>query len=230
MTKNLPQALFDIYVSPSDVFTALKQQRNWSWLPLVLILVSAAVSYWWFYSAMTPQWIVEQQLLHAGDLTPAELQQTRAAMGQMADKTGYISAVGVILVVPLMFAIMAFYLKLVANAGHSRSYGDWYAFTVWSNIPMLINTLGFIILFVSASDKNLPLTLNNYASLNQLFLNLPPQHSWFGWADNFNLFSLWTIALTTIGLKNWSQFSTTKALLIAALPTVVIFGVWLIFI
>ena len=45
-------------------------------------------------------------------------------------------------------------------------------------------------------------------------------------AAMFCLFMLWQIAVMAIGLKQWCNFSMVKATFFAALPTVLIFGIW----
>ncbi len=230
MSKSITQAFADIYLSPAQLYAGLAQSKGWSWLPFLLMLLLPCIGIYWFFSGMSPHWIVEQQLLHAGDLTPAELEQSRAIMGQMADKTVYISMVAILIVTPLMLALLALYFKLVGNSGNARPYGDWYAFAVWSSMPNLINSLGFLVILALSSTPELPLNLYNYASVNQLLLNLQPGDAWFNWADNLNLFTLWTLVLATIGLKTWSGYATAKAALLAALPAVLIFGLWALFI
>ena len=91
---------------------------------------------------------------------------------------------------------------------------------------MQLNTIGLILLVLFADTPNLPLATANYASLNQLVLQLPIGAPFYTWAEAFNLFMFWQIAVMAIGLKQWCNFSMVKATLFAALPTVLIFGIW----
>ena len=231
MSKNVGQALVDIYVAPKQVFNVLPEKKGWSWLPLLIILAVNTIGIWYFYSGMSPEWIVEQQIAQtAHNMTPAEIEQSRAVMGQMADKTGIISVGALLVMTPIMLAIMALYLMLVGNPGQKRSYGDWFAMAIWTNMPGVINMLGLIVLVFLSSDPNLPLTTANYLSINQLALGLEPGQAWYAWAENFNLIFLWISGLFAVGLYSWSGYSAAKSTLLGFLPLVIIYGLWAVFI
>lgn len=231
MSKNVGQALVDIYVAPKQLFTALPEKKGWSWIALVIMLAVNAFGLWYFYAGMSPEWIVEQQIAQAAhSMTPAEIEQSRAVMGQMADKTGIISVGAILIMTPIILAVMALYLMLVGNPGHKRPYGDWYAMAVWSNMPGVLNMLGLIVLVLISSDPNLPLTTANYLSLNQLLFGLEPGDAWYGWAENFNLIYLWVAALFAVGLRCFSGYSAVKSTVLGFAPLLVIYGLWAAFI
>ncbi|MCH8536906.1 MAG: YIP1 family protein [Alkalimonas sp.] len=231
MSKNVTQALLDIYVAPKQVFDTLPEKKGWSWVALLLMIVISSISMWWFYAGMSPEWIVEQQIAQtAHNMTPAEIEQSRAVMGQMADKTGIFAVGGAVIMTPIMLAIMAVYLMLVGNPGQKRSYGDWYAMTVWSNMPVILNMLGLMVLVLISSDPNMPLNTANYLSVNQLLLGLEPDQPWYTWAESLNLIYIWVSALFAVGLHSWSNFSPAKSAVLAALPMLVIFGLWAVLI
>ncbi|WP_019674680.1 YIP1 family protein [Arsukibacterium perlucidum] len=231
MSNNVSQALLDIYVAPKQLFNVLPEKKGWSWFPLLLILAVNMFGVWYFYSGMSPEWVVEQQIAQvAHSMSPAEIAESRAVMGQMADKTGIISVAAILVITPIMMAIMALYLMLVGNPGQKRPYGDWFALAVWSNMPGVLNMLGLIILVLISSDPNLPLTTVNYLSLNQLLFGLEPGAAWYTWAENFNLIYLWIAGLFAVGLHSWSGYSAAKSALLGSLPLLLIYGLWAVFI
>ena len=92
-------------------------------------------------------------------------------------------------------------------------------------MPMLINALGLIVLcFIQPGDK--PLQLANYASLNALVLGLAPGERGHGLAAALSLFYLWNIVLAAIGTRVFSGYGWGKSVLLAALPYLLLFGVW----
>lgn len=231
MSKSIMQGLADIYVSPKSLFDTLPTKKGWSLAAFLLLLVVNTAVMYAFYAGMSPTWIVDQQMAAiAHELTPAEIDNTRAAMAQMASNTKYIVAASMLIMTPLMLAIIAGYLMLVGNPGQKRQYGDWYAMSVWISMPGLLNMLGLAVLILLSSTPDMPLSTANYLSLNQLIFNLVPGDTWFSWAESFNLVYLWTIGLIAVGLKSWSNYSTAKAVLLAALPLLIIFGLWAVFI
>lgn len=193
-------------------------------LLLQIVLTSAAI--YLFYSGMSAEWLVEQQLLQAGDLTPAETEQARAMMAQTAAYTPIIGVVSVVVMSLLMHAIFAGYYHLIGKMAGNFNYSQWFAASVWSQMPLLLNMIGLMLLTLLADNPNLPLSTANYASVNQLLLQLPSSHAYFFLTENLNLFYFWQVALLTLAFRQWCQFSLTKALLLAALPLVLIFGTW----
>ena len=126
----------------------------------------------------------------------------------------------------LVNAIMAGYLHFIGKLSGDFRYQDWFGFSLWRQMPMQLNTIGLILLVLFSETPNLPLATANYASLNQLFLHLPIGAPFYTWAEAFSLFMFWQIAVTAIGLKQWCNFGTGKATLFAALPSLLIFGIW----
>lgn len=231
MSKSVIHGLIDIYVAPKQLFTTLQEKNGWSWLPFILLLVVNALGVWWFYHGMSSEWIVEQQLaMSAQDMSPAQMEEAREALGYIADMTGIIGAASVFLITPIMLALIALYTMLVGNPGQKRSYGNWYALAVWSNMPSILNMLGLMVLILLSSDPNMSLSTVNYLSINQLLLGLQPGNAWFAWAENLNLIYIWISALLAVGLHTWSGYSAIKSAILGFLPLLVIFSAWAVFI
>lgn len=95
-------------------------------------------------------------------------------------------------------------------------------------MPMVISSLGIIALVFTATTNELSVRLFSYASINQLLLGLELGHPFYTMMESLNIFSIWGIALAAIGLKCWTNFSLNKAILFAALPSVVIYVIWTI--
>ena len=223
--STLLQSMLDIFIAPSQAFARLNQTGAHAWILLLQIIVVTAVFYW-FYAGMSPQWLIEQQVLMAGDLSPAETEQMRSAMAQTAEYMAIIGSVSVALMTLVITAITAGYLHLVTRLSGDFAYQDWFGFTVWSQMPLLLNSAGLLVITLLATSADLPLSTPSFASLNQLLLQLPLNHAFYTWAETLNMFYLWQIVLVTLGLKQWCQFSTGKALLLASLPTLLIYGIW----
>ncbi len=137
---------------------------------------------------------------------------------------------GGIVGIAIINAIMALYYLLVSKIDpkSEAKFGDWYGFSFWTLMPLVLNSLGMIILVATANTDQLSMSLQNYASINQLFLGLDSSSSFFTLTESFGIFSVWSIALTVIGLKCWTNFSTNKAVLYGVLPSALIYGIWFI--
>lgn len=224
-TSTLSSAVLDIFVAPKSLFDGLQSAKGWSWAALAIILMISGACIVSFYSGMSTEWIVEQQLLQAGDISPAEKDQLRAYFTQSAGSIGWLGAIFNGLFMLIMLAVLAGYFKLVSGTDE-YGYGDWFGFTVWTQMPTVVYMLGFLALYLTASTPDLPIMLLNYASANQLFLGLSAQDALYTWAESLNLFYLWYIALAAIGLNRWCDMNMTKATVLSALPFVLIFTLW----
>ncbi|BDX05521.1 YIP1 family protein [Planctobacterium marinum] len=229
-TLSAPAALLDIYAAPKDVFSTLKQKRGITWLALLLLVTLTAGSILWFYSGMSDQWIVDQQLLQMSFESSAEEAQVEQFLLENAPHTGTLGAIFSVLFFLILLAVLALYFKIVGRQDEQATYGDWFAFSVWTQMPMALQLIGFIALFVSAGGGDLSINLPNYTSVNQLLLNLPVKHKWFQIAEAANVFFLWSILLGAKGLMQWCNMSMLKATCLSAAPYLAIFTIWAIFI
>ncbi|ALQ07166.1 YIP1 family protein [Pseudoalteromonas fuliginea] len=224
-----PVALLDVFLAPRNVFEHLNKIKKWSFLGFLTLIIITIFSVVSFYSGMSHAWLVEQQLLHAGEIAPSELDAVIDLIRQTAKHIGLISSVTSAIFIIFLCFIMASYIKLVASLSSSEkdfTFGDSFSFSIWTYMPLVIHAIGFVYLYSSSHDVDLPIVLQNYSSLNQLFLNYSPGEQFYAITDNFNLFYLWSVVLMTLGLKVCFSMSVLKALLISALPYALVFGAW----
>lgn len=218
--------LLNTLLNPAAAMATVPQQSGRHlWLLVIQLLLTAAIIYW-FYTGMSPAWLVEQQILHAGELTPAETEQIRAAMAGMAGATPLIGAISVAVGSLAFTAITAGYLLLTGKLQKALSYGQWFALVVWSQLPTLVNILGLAVLMLLADSPDQPLMLVNYASLNQLVLDLPVGHALFTWAESINVFLIWQLWILFAGLQSAAAFSAGRAAIVVGTPVLLIFGLW----
>lgn len=226
-----PMAILDVYVAPKSLFEQFKSAKKYSWLAFVLLIALGAGSMFTFFNGMSPEWLVEQQMQTLpADMTPGDRKTAEGMIAQTAGNLGIITSVSMVVMSFIMTAIFAGYFMLAGKAGGTNreqmAYGDWFSFAIWAQMPLLINTLGFIVLFATSATADLPMSLPNYASINQLFLGIAPGEALYNWAEAINLFSLWSIVISAIGLKQLADMSDAKAYGLAALPWLAIFGIW----
>jgi hypothetical protein len=221
------KTLIEIFVNPSPAFAAVKRNFSWSWLVLALQLLTFAGVLFWFYQGLTPQWLVEQQLLHSPELSPAEIEQSKAMLGQMANAMPMVAPVFGAITVVIILALNAFYLHIYGKmAGLKESFGGWFSLTVWSQMPLIPNILGFAALILASSTADIPLSAVNYASVNQLLFNQAIGDPYYNLLESISVFTFWQIGLMALGIQQWTSQSFGKALAIAAAPYAVVYGIW----
>ncbi|WP_075594158.1 YIP1 family protein [Pseudoalteromonas sp. PAB 2.2] len=228
-SSNAVTALVDIFISPSKAFNGVKEAKGWSFVAFILLAGMLAASMLAFYNKADPQFLIDQQVAAASvDATIAEQKMIRQSMEQTLDMQVWFALFGGIIGLAVINALMAGYYLFVSKQDPEAnySYGAWYGFGVWTMMPMVISSLGILILVLTASNNQLSPTLFNYASINQLLIGLEVGHPFCTMLESLNIFSIWGIVLAAIGLKCWTNFNFNKALLFAALPSIAIYGIW----
>ena len=63
----------------------------------------------------------------------------------------------------------------------------------------------------------------------ELFVQLPMDHDWSMFAKSFSLLNFWVWFLAALGWKTWFRTGWGQALVVALLPSIVIYGVMALF-
>ena len=224
----LAATLGNTLLAPRSAFTVLIDRPRWGWIAFVLIVVVQGIAVLAFFAPMSPDWIVEQQMLRLGDLQPTDEPAIREQLKQLAPHHALLGAVLGGVMLGLLMLVLGLYFFAVERVGREsrHGFGAWVRFAVWTQLPLLISALGLIVIAVLAVDPDQPFSASQYGSLNNLLLRLPLDHPWFNWAEQLNVFHLWSIALGAIGWRVWTDSHRGRALLVAALPYVLVFGGW----
>ncbi|MBY6185086.1 YIP1 family protein [Marinobacter hydrocarbonoclasticus] len=224
----LPQSLWHSLWRPMPVYSDLKNRKGTSWGPFLLIVVSFCLLQWFYFHGVDWSWyqaeILEPMLkdIPSRDRPKvlAEMTANRVLIAQVS-----MGIIGLL----VANALMGFYLSKVTQIDDENvlSFGDWFGLTWWCNLvmvpPMLIS-LGVLMVADGPSGPGVMAPV----SLNRL-LDLPVTHGWYNYAEAFSLLLPWKIALYYAGIRAWTRVSANQALLIAALPAVVVYGGWAAF-
>jgi hypothetical protein len=227
-SSSLPRGLVDAVVAPGASFAALRDARGWGWAALALILITQTVAIIAFFAPMSPEWLVEEQMLRMGDVAPTDEAAIRSTLESMAGNYAAIAAAGAAVTIALMMPLLGlvYFLANRVTSGTRYSFVAWTRFATWTQLPLVIASLGLIALTLVSSQPDLPLSAAQFASINALLLNLPADHAWFNWAEQLNMFTLWSAVLATIGVRTWVGLGWGVAAFIGALPWLLVFGIW----
>lgn len=234
-SQGFASGLIDLFLAPAALFRALPDRRFWGWGAFLLTGAVTALAMLVFIGPMSPDWIVDQQMLQMGErMSAQELAQARPQLLAMAPHTATFSAIGAIFMGGLLVVLVGSLYMLferVASSGLARrrprhGWGQWLRLTAWTQLPQVPYALGLIALALLAQSPDQPLAQLGYASLNNLVLDLPPGHRWCNLASNLGLFQLWSIALAAVGFRVWTGAAWGRATLLAALPWVLVFVIW----
>ena len=210
-------------LEPFPTFTRLKEKPA-AWIPLLsLILLTLAVTYWWI-TTTDFAWLREQMVAAQPDMKPEQ----REMMEKFVTPNAMLwSQVVAISVGTLVFTAIAAAYYLIAGKvmGSQIGYGKWFGFAAWTSVPRLL-VLPLMALQVATSEGRLAFEDMNMVSLNYLLFLLPMSHPWANLANSIDLTVPWSLALAAIGLKAWTGRSMGTCILVAALPYVLVYGIW----
>ncbi|GGI86693.1 hypothetical protein GCM10007978_25520 [Shewanella hanedai] len=226
--------VLDAFVAPSALFERFEYNQRQSSIVLVILSGLILVSYYLFFGGMTNEWLLAQQLDQVGELS---IQEREIAQDMMMKTLPYTWAfVGGMTIVAHLFTVLGLsvfftFLAKVSSIGIGKfTFRDWFYFISWCQLPWIVNYVGFSFLFLSSSTSDLPLSLIHYASLDQLFFNLSSNDSAYGLLTSLNLFLLWSITISILGLRKCFNMKPMMAVFISAFPYFAFFGIWFLFV
>lgn len=221
-------ALIDIIAAPSKALDEVRDRVKWLWVPLIIVMLLAIASQVFFTLWVDHDWFVDQTIaaMLAGGGDP---EMEPGIRQWMQPRTMLITGVvGVLLIIPLVQLIQAVYLHLVNKivGNPDLRFGQWFALSVWSAFPMIFRSLAAFGVMALATDRRITEQEQMPLSLQSLFIRAEPGSSWAAWGGAIDLISFWMIGLLALGIMRWTGASALKAIIIAATPSVLIFGIW----
>ena len=216
----------NILTAPSEAFRAL-QLKPTKLFPLALVLLSAAIVQFWYFTIIDFDWYVDDALAANANLAAEQLDAARERMLSMSQSTFRLFGMaGSVASVLLLSLVQSVYLSMVsALSGDKYRFSHWFSLICWTNLPYLLVVVGMGVTIllspngqISAFDLN-PLTLAN------LGMNATgsPLESLF---RVVSLNMIWSLCLVVIGYKQWVQSSWIKTLAVVLAPYLLILGIW----
>ncbi len=220
------RSIFDIYIDPSNLFNSDGVLKPSGLTAFIAIFGFTFLSYILFFNNMSPDWIIQQQITYMGDISDNEKTQMAKYMQGSVAYSGVIGATIAGVISLAMITVFAGYFYIIGNRGGSRRFSESFSFSLWLQMPQVISLIGFMIIFTTSANADQPINLMNYGSINQIFLNLSPQNKYFNLLDTINIFHIWTLLITIIGLNKWASIPLVKSSFFAFIPYLTLFGCW----
>ena len=218
------KTLGQMFTEPGKAFEAV-QERSMIALPLLLTIVGTLALWVWYYQVVDVNWLVDQMVAAQPDMDPAQAE----GMRQMMNPTmlTLLTAIGVLVMVPVILVISATYFTLSAKVvGSEIGFGKWFAFSTWTMVPALLLLPAGAVKLLMTSNGQLTQEQLNPLSLNQLFFHLPSSDAWAGLLNSVHLPMFWSLFLGFVGYQLWTKKSTAVSLTVVLLPYVLIYGIW----
>ena len=221
-------ALVDIIAAPSKALDEVRERVSWLWVPLGIVMVLTIASMVTYYAWVDLEWMVDQAVadaLQAG-ADPAAEAGIRSFM--QSGTLTVVTVVSVLVMTLLIYTIQSIYLHLVnkITGNPELRFSQWFALSAWTAFPMVFLPLSTFGLLAVTPNRQLAQHELTPLSLQSLLINADSGSPWAAWGSSITVISFWTIGLLALGIMRWTGASALKAIIIAALPSVLIFGVW----
>lgn len=211
-----------VFTDPQLAFSRLKNDSS-PWLPLLsILLLGAAVMYWWVATADFT-WL----RAHAAASNPEMNGEQRAAMNAFLTPSTMMwsTQLGMLFGTLATLLLSALYYLLAGRVLKTPfSYGKWFAFTCWTSLPRLL-IYPLMALQIATGNGQVAVEGLNLASIAAL-LGLESDNPWIGLASSLDFTVVWSLVLSVIGLKIWTGRSTSTCTWVAVIPFAAIYGLW----
>lgn len=220
--------MVDIIAAPSKALDEVRNRVKWLWVPLGIVIVLSIVSMVTYYAWVDFDWLVNQSVAEALQ-DGADPSVEAGIRGFMQPGTMMaVSAVSILVMTLLIYLLQAAYLHLVNKVigNPELRFGQWVALSAWSGFPLVFQALSTFVVIAITEDRQLGQHELSPLSLQSLVIGADAGSSWTTWGNSITLITFWSIGLLALGIMRWTGASTLKAVIIAAVPSVLIFGIW----
>ena len=218
---SLLHSLFDVFVSPASLFGRIKYGERWGGWIFAILTLAIFMLYYSFYSAVDSEWLVQRQMAEIQDLPASQREEMGQIFRNLSDYAGYVATALSVMLMLLAVSVLSLYYMYMDQSTEKKSYEQWFTFTLWTQTPVIISTVIFLIILFTVPAQDFRPDLINYSSLSNI-LNISNENKViYSLGSSLNLFYVWNIFLATVGIKIWTDTSFTKAAFIALTPYVV---------
>ncbi|WP_299943449.1 hypothetical protein [uncultured Microbulbifer sp.] len=220
------QAISDIFLEPRKALVAVRENPSWFALPLALNLAAFIGFTFWYYTTVNVEWLIDHMLAQQGEMSSEQAEATRRYL-----QPSFLMNSGIVfggLTILFFNALFALYYHLLAKLGgeNTLGIGNWFAFSVWTSFPAIINTLGMF--FVYWLDGTHQIDINDllFTSFNNLLFHFPFDHAWYSFMNSIQLTTFWSIGMAAYGYTLWTGSKLGWGCIVACFPYTLIFGIW----
>ncbi|WP_144395252.1 YIP1 family protein [Pleionea sediminis] len=217
--------LVNIFISPNEAFSDIKQ-RNTFFVP-ILLLVSVTVVFWiWYFFSIDANWLINHYINQETSEGSMSIEDQEALSSIITIET--LVVLTIIATVGLLFfanLLLATYFTILSSLKtQDISFGKWFSFIYWTSLPTLVLVCNMAVTYSIANEAIAPEALSTIAFSN--LLGLEVGHKWHSLTSSLSLVTLWSLALMVLGYRHWTKSSTTTAIIVVVLPFAVFYGAW----
>ncbi len=221
---------WQLILNPTTAFQSLKEKPSF-WFPLIVISVLTAATFVWFYSIVDFAWLRDQILSSGSQYEKMTAAQREQASGMVSKNVMMWSTViGAVVALPIFRLLEALYYLLVGKLTRLEvTFKQWFALACWSGFPAILAVaLMWVVILLRTNGQITPDALS-ILSLNELIFHVPLGHKWHSLLSSVTILNPYVWWLTIVGVKVFTQRSTTYSAVMVIMPLVLIYAGWATF-
>jgi hypothetical protein len=223
--------LTSLVTNPATTINSIRERPRFLFPLLVSMVISAGMIYW-FYSVVDFEWLKHQLFDNAPQFQKLSETQRAQAMNFVSHNTlMWGGMIGATVGIGVAFVLWATCLLLAGKVtGVGFKFEQWFALACWTTLPAILLTdiIAALMILTSNDSSQLMPDVLQPLSLNELFFHRAIGQPGQSLLSALSLANLWSLGLTTLGVRLWSQRSWLFSMLFVLLPNVLIYGLWAI--
>lgn len=222
---NLIKAFLHLYVEPAKGFREALAARPWTFvIPLLAVIGATFLLNAYYYHHVDLPWLKDQLTVAVDPKQRDALQQAMTPARLLI-----VSLVGITLLTCIVDVVRSMFFWLVLKVqGNRLEFRKLFAITTWAAVPLLLLLpAGIVNLHLGGATHVAPNDVNP-VSFNQLFFHFPSAAGWGNMLSTISIVSLWEVVLLAVGLRTIAGVSTRTAIVLAVLPDLVVYGIWML--
>ncbi len=221
--------LINIFTAPGDAYRQIRIKPTIV-LPLLLVIGGAALVQTAYMQTVDMDFFIDSNIAAMGEDAPADQRAQARSFMQSSGRQGMLTAaiVSSVIVLSVVQLVYAAYLHLLAKsvAKTDVKYTGWLSFSLWSSMPVLLSFVATLVNLAMSPDGMIAPQAVNPLALSAL-LGPSENTSLTQWLTSVDITMFWSLAIMTVGFRQWTQCSWTTSAISVAVPYLLIFGIWL---
>lgn len=215
--------IVDIFLQPGRVFADQKERPTFL-VPLLIVSAFAAAFMLSYFLNVDSAWYLDHALTASGkEMTAAEMDQARKFMPG-TKVMGYIGAASTVVVLCVITVLYALYFLVAGKiTGNAVGFKHGMSLAAWSSMPTVLAGLVGLIGVLTMAPQT-PIESLSLLNVDPLLVELPRDNRWSSLAKGFSLLTFWSVFLVALGWKIWGRTTWLQAIVVAVLPSVLIYG------
>jgi hypothetical protein len=211
------QRIIGVLISPNETFASIARQPDFL-APLLVIMVLAAVTGIIFAQRVDFTAPAREAMEQRGNVTEAQMESALRITAIVSKVIAYGSPLIAVVALLIVAAVMLLAFRLMGGEG---DFKQAFSGTLYAWMPLTIQNI-ITTAIVAVRSGVTALDLPTLVMSNPAFLVSMKDHPLlFAVLASIDIFTIWTLALFTIGFAYASRFSKSKS-------SAIVIGVWVI--